>query len=197
MKKNAAIVLLIAAFVGWFAYRFLNRPAMSDKRNKSNLSLEWDQLPNESKGLTEPKSLKNETLEVKPHKERVYEKITPEKEDRFEIFDQMEKKWLSEVKNILGPKDYAIYLDMREQNEKEKLEAYNQYHDYLRKKHGDQFSYKISEDQSNAEKAINQKYMKDLMKIIGEQKFADYLKARDQINEEFRRKNKLFIQIEF
>jgi hypothetical protein len=203
MKKNVTIILLIAVFIGWFAFRFFNRPGFNPAgENKPSLALDWDQLPKETnKESPEPKSLKNETtppvrLPSEP-KSKTYEEMAPDQEEKFEIFDKMEKKWLDQVKTIIGPKNYPIYLDMRDQNEKEKAEAYKQYHEYLRQKHGDQFSYKISEDQSTAEKNINQKYLKELVTIIGEQKFAEYLKARDQINEEYRRQNKLFIQIEF
>jgi uncharacterized protein YgiM (DUF1202 family) len=86
---------------------------------------------------------------------------------------------------------------MRDRNEKEKMQAYKEYHNYLRQKYGDKFSYNITDDQSAREKQINQRYLKDLLKLIGPEKFKKYTASKDQFNEEMRRKNKESIQIEF
>lgn len=193
MKKKVLAVVIIASFIGWFSYRFFNRPSMQKPAAETKLTLDWENL---DKKPEEPQTLQKKPLRPE-QKVRVHETMTPTEEEKFEAYDQMEKKWLGKVKEILESRHYDIYLDMREQNDKEKLEAYKEYHEFLRKKHGDQFSYKISEDQSTREKAINQKYLKELLALIGEQKFAEYLKARDAVNEEYRRNNKPFIQIEF
>jgi len=39
--------------------------------------------------------------------------------------------------------------------------------------------------------------MNELLRMIGKEKFMIYLKARDQFNEEMKRRGKLVIQIEF
>ena len=49
-------------------------------------------------------------------------------------------------------------------------------------------SYNISEDQSLQESKINQKYLKELLNLVGKEKFAQYIKARDKLNEENRKK---------
>ncbi len=48
----------------------------------------------------------------------------------------MEKTWLEDVKDIIGEKDFQTYVEMRETNEKEKMQAYKEYHEFLRKKYG-------------------------------------------------------------
>ena len=118
-------------------------------------------------------------------------------QNNFEIYDQMEKKWLESVSNIIGNKSMPMYLDMRERNDKEKMQAYKEYHDYLRFKYGDKYTYNISEDQSIREKKINERYLNDLLKLIGQEKFKAYLKARDDFNEENRRQSKEAMIIEF
>ena len=40
-------------------------------------------------------------------------------------------------------------------------------------------------------------FHKGLNALIGDRKFKEYLKTRDKVNEENRKRNKLFIQIEF
>lgn len=196
-KKNWAVGILLAAFFAWFFVRYFNRDMSNPRGGATNLALDWDSLDKDKKKNLESAPTTLKTDEPAPHRTRVHETMTPSEEAQFEIYDQMEREWLSKMKGLLDEREYAIYQDMREQNEKEKLKAYEQFHQMLRKRHGDQFSYKISEDQSAAEKEINQKYLKELLAIIGEKKFAEYLKARDQINENFRRKNKIFIQVEF
>lgn len=159
------------------------------------MALDWDEL--ESTGSapnTVPASIKTTAAEKKSH---VREFVSKDEEDRFAEYDVMEKKWLSTVEAIVGPAHYPRYLEMREVNEKEKMQAYKEYHDYLRQKYGDKFNYNISEDQSIREKEINKKYLKDLLKLIGEQKFQAYVSARDKINEENRKAKKEFIQVEF
>ena len=117
--------------------------------------------------------------------------------DDFEVFDKLEKEWNDKVRTIIGPDNYLAYQDMKSRNEKEKMLAYQEYHDYLRKKNGDNFSYNISEDQSVREKNINQHYLKELLKLIGTEKFVKYTSAKDQFNEKMRRDKKASIQIEF
>jgi len=125
------------------------------------------------------------------------QKVVENEEDNFEVFDRVEKAWLQKVGGIIGEDKYPLYLDMRDRNEKEKMQAYKEYHDYLRQKYGDKFSYNISDDQSIREKKINQRYLKDLLKLIGPEKFKAYTQTKDQLNEEIRRSNKNAIQIEF
>ncbi len=186
---------LVLLFLGWASYKFFieRKPAPEQK-----MTLDWDQLDatSGSKPEESPVTLKNNS-EGSPQKVREYNSLSKDEDEEFRAFDEMEKKWLSDVKVVIGDEFYAQYLSMREQNEKEKMEAYKEYHDYLRRKHGDNFKYNISEDQSVREKKINQEYLKKLLALIGENKFQAYIKARDKINEDNRRKGKEFIQVEF
>lgn len=163
------------------------------------MKLDWDQLDATSGSRPEdvPVTIKTDDKFVRPKKVREHSELSEKDEEQFAEYDEMEKKWLNNVKVIIGEKDYPFYLEMRDTNEKEKMQAYKEYHDYLRKKYGDKFNYNISEDQSIREKEINQKYLKLLLEKIGQEKFQVYIKARDKINEENRRKKKLFLQIEF
>ena len=124
-------------------------------------------------------------------------KVVETADENFEVFDKIEKEWLTKAQAIVGSDKYQAYLGLREQNDKEKLLAYKEYHDYLRQKYGDKFSYNLSEDQSIREKKINQRYLGELLKLIGPEKFTKYTAEKDQFNEEMRRQKKETIQIEF
>lgn len=195
MNKKVLAITVIALIIGWFAYRATHAPV-----SKNEVVIDSDTVSNADKNA--PPSLKvNKTVTTAPNafskvgevKSRVHE--TPD--EKFEEFDKLEKVWLSKVQVIVGEKNYPLYLDMRNRNEKEKMQAYKEYHDYLRQKYGDNFSYNISEDQSIREKQINQRYLKELLKLIGPVQFKQYTEARDLFNESMRRQNKESIQIEF
>ena len=190
--KKATPYLLIAVFVGWFCYKFFVERKVAPE---PKMTLDWDQLDSSSgsQALPVPASIKTGA------KSNVREHTTLNKneEAEFDVFDEMEKNWLASVSTIFGEDHFKQYKEMRDMNEKEKSIAYKEYHDYLRKKYGDKFTYNISEDQSAKEKDINQRYLKKLLKLVGEEKFQTYIKARDKINEDNRRNHKEFIQIEF
>ena len=189
--KKSIPYLLIALLTGWFSYKFfVERKAPKEQ----TMTLDWDELDSTGSAPTKvPASLKQNDQRVV----KEFSNVTPEEADKFEAFDEMEKNWLASVQVIVGPEYFPKYLQMRTANEKEKMQAYKEYHDYLRQKYGDKFSYNISEDQSIREKQINQAYLKKLLELIGEKKFQAYINARDLINEENRKKGKQFIQVEF
>lgn len=198
MVKKYGPYFLVFLFVAWASYHFFyNRKVPENK-----MALDWSELDKKKEvtGQVEAERKEPATLKTKKSREvkvHIKETLTPSEAEKFAAFDRVEQKWLANVRKIIGEKHYPTYLDMRERNEQEKMDAYKEYHDYLRQKHGDQFSYNISEDQSVREKKINTSYEKELLKLVGEETFKTYLKARDQINEESRRENKLFIQVEF
>ena len=191
--------LLILLLVGWFSYKFF---VERKTPKEQSMQLDWDQLDanSGSKAEKEPVTIKTQIVDGpngREQKVREFTNSTPQDDEQFAAFDEMEKKWLADVHAIVGDQFYPTYFEMRERNEKEKMQAYKEYHDYLRKKHGDNFTYNISEDQSIREKEINKRYLQELMKLIGEEKFKAYIKARDKINEDNRRNKKEFLQVEF
>lgn len=197
-KKGLVVIfsLLVTLFIGWFFYRSFNS-SQSDLIIESNIN-------NKSPDSKNPPSLKIVNLEKfqDEKKQSANEALSVDKKttysnDDFESFDKLEKEWGEEVHGIMGDDNYQVYQDMKSRNEKEKMQAYKEYHEYLRKKHGDNFSYNISEDQSIREKSINQRYLKELLKVIGESKFIEYTAAKDQFNEKMRRNKKESIQFEF
>lgn len=199
-NKKIPLILVFVVLVSWFVYRATHAPV-----EQTEVVIDSDTAVGPASNV--PATLKVEPTKTTeqgkpeqkgfgPQKVRVYEKHDSQ-DERFEEFDRQEKSWLSEAKAIIGDQDYPTYLQMREQSEKEKLMAYKEYHDYLRQKYGDKFSYNISEDQSIREKEITIRYLGDLLKMIGDAKFKKYISARDQFNEKMRRENKETIQIEF
>lgn len=191
MNKKILVIAFLVILLGWFIYRAIHAPAPSNV-----VVIDSDSRVNVDKNVPGSLKVNSEPVKVKKIEEgktRLHD--TPDAQ--FEEFDKMEKVWLSKVQEIVGSSNYPLYVDMRTRNDKEKMQAYKEYHDYLRQKYGDKFSYNISEDQSIREKEINQRYLKELLKLIGPEAFKKYTEAKDLYNEQMRRQGKESIQIEF
>jgi uncharacterized short protein YbdD (DUF466 family) len=199
MNKKIPLIVVFIIVVAWFIFRAVHAPV---PKNEVVIDSDTSVKPLQNVPLTLKVNDSKSNSETHPQpgfgaqKVRVHE-THDSQDERFEEFDRQEKVWLTSVKKIIGEKDYPTYVQMREQSEKEKMMAYKEYHDYLRQKYGDKFSYNISEDQSIREKDITKRYLAELLKIIGADKFTKYTAARDQFNENMRRQNKESIQIEF
>ena len=197
--KKIIPVILIVIFIGWFCKKyFIDREvprSQTQELNRYDLEAhdELDEEGEDSDALDGHTHGANETKEEKMLKELTDE----EAEEIIGKIEKIEQKWLDQVHAIVGDQNFEQYLKMRQRNEKEKLDAYNQYHEFLRKKYGDKYAYNISEDQSKKEKEINQNFLKEFKMLIGEAKFNDYLKAKDEINKEYQKQNELFMDIEF
>jgi hypothetical protein len=174
LKKSLLFIFILLLVVGYY---FFKRPAATQNEKTYNDI----QVPSTTVVF------KNQALAPADSSPQKIIK-TPDK--NFEEYDQNEKVWLGKIETILGEKDFQYYTDLREKNDQEKMQAYKEFHEYLRQKHGDNFSYNISEDQSVREKEINTKYTRMLLKKIGEEKFKMYLNKRDEFNEELQRQSK-------
>lgn len=186
-KKVWGIALVILVIASWIGYRALHAPVP-----RATVVSETDSTQKIDKITPTTLKINSATSkEVQKTKEREFT------DEDFKEFDQIEKNWLQTVEVIVGEKNYPRYLEMRNRSEQEKMQAYKEYHDYLRQKYGDTFSYNISEDQSIREKQINQRYLKELLQLIGPESFKKYTEAKDLFNENMRRENKESIQMEF
>ena len=195
-KKSIAFIVVVIV-IALFTYLALHAPV----EKAETIVIHDTEATKVVADLRLPPSLKVHTNsnsnEVKKTEPRNAGKVVETADENFEVFDKIEKEWLTKAQAIVGSDKYQAYLGLREQNDKEKLLAYKEYHDYLRQKYGDKFSYNLSEDQSIREKKINQRYLGELLKLIGPEKFTKYTAEKDQFNEEMRRQKKETIQIEF
>ncbi len=189
------LALIVFSLIGWGYFGKKSEILTEEKIVETSTDKKNDEQLT-SQNTTTPSSLKIQ--ETKNHETHVFSDSTKSTNDEsYEAFDRMEKSWLEKIHSVIGEKYYTQYLGLREQNDKEKMTAYKEYHDYLRQKYGDKFSYNISDDQALKEKSINQRYENELLKLIGSEKFKIYVATKDQFNEDLRRANSQSIQIEF
>ena len=111
---------------------------------------------------------------LKQVKRENYQDQNPEAVDNdenkkdFAEFDRFENQWINEVKKVFPkPKMFDVYIVFREDNEKEKMEAYEEFHKLMEKKFGPNYTYSLSEDQTKMEQKINDKYLKKLKDMVG------------------------------
>jgi hypothetical protein len=199
-KKPILIVIIILSSLFFYFY-VIKETTVKDENGqiekiKNVNSKISTNIKKENSLINVPNTIKVDDQKSEPIK---IKKIVETKDDNFIAFDKMEKEWLTKVSNLIDKKEYSVYLELRELADKEKNIAYQEYHDYLRQKYGNNFKYNISEDQSIREKKINEKYLQDLLKLIGEEKYKKYLKLKDEYNESLIRNSngKSVITIEF
>lgn len=153
-----------------------------------------DGLPQSGKSLTteEMSTTEKEKLLAESEKINTAETLDEkESEKEFQEFDRLENAWIKEVQKVFPkPKMFDVYLVFREDCEREKMEVYEEFHKLMEKKYGKNYSYSLSEDQTKREQLINDKYLKKLKDMLGEKDFMNYLKVRDQFNEEIARNTK-------
>jgi len=189
MKKLSYLVLIIA--LAFLAYYFSKSNEKTiTKQNSNSNDFQNTSLNNNSSNKKEslPDSFKSgDDQNKKASNEELKVKVVETHDPKFEEFDRLEALWLKEVQEIFGREEYHYYQTLREVNEKEKMEAYQAFHDYMRSKSGNNFSYKITEDQTIREKKINEKYLNMLEKKVGASKFRQYISRRDALNEKNQR----------
>lgn len=193
MKKKYLFFIIVALVLSWPIYRAMNtskETVVIVESDSSLVKVKNDFTPSSLK-INTNKSLSSTVDQQKEARGR----DVPD--ESFDAFDKVEKNWLNKVQEIIGAENFSRYIKLRDRNEKEKMMAYEKFHDYLRLKHGENFSYNISEDQTAREKEINERYLKELLKLIGNDKFQEYTSAKDEYNEKIRRENKESLIIEF
>ena len=199
MTKNKYILIVIFIFFiggGIYLYFMKGRHTMEKITEYEVQSSSIKNSNNENLPRSSAK-LPIDAERLKQVKRENYQDQNPEAVDNdenkkdFAEFDRFENQWINEVKKVFPkPKMFEVYLVFREDNEKEKMEAYEEFHKLMEKKFGPNYTYSLSEDQTKMEQKINDKYLKKLKDMVGDKTFTEYLKVRDEFNEKVMRETK-------
>lgn len=112
-----------------------------------------------------------------------------EMEELEEYFEKIEDEWGQTLEQLFKqelqlPKEIiGQYEDLREGFEEEKLAAFQEYHEQMVAKHGDNYAYRPSEDEKIFEKKVLDEYYDRLRKILGDEAYARYTEVRERFNE--------------
>jgi hypothetical protein len=121
-------------------------------------------------------------------------------------FEKVEKDWSDRMNQLLTrelglePKVVEEYWKMREGYEQDKLDAFEDFHEEMIEKYGENYTYRPSDEEQMFSAKVRERYDQALMKLIGADAYARYLEARDQYNRELSEvedKDLGFIKVDF
>jgi hypothetical protein len=211
MKNILLPVGLFIVAIGVFIFMNKNMPTSDELYNESSESVSRGEKPTTQTATPEQVTLmqeearrasKDQKVERKQKDEEVEERLTDggqaplteeELDELEEYFDQVETQWTTDMENFITkelrmPKDvYEKYETLREAYEKEKYQAFNDFHEEMFKKHGTNYSYNPSEFNTKFENTFRDEYLVKMKDLIGEENMTRYLEMLDATNERLMR----------
>ncbi len=121
-------------------------------------------------------------------------------------FEKVEKDWSDRINQLMGrelglaPKVIEEYWKMRKGYEQDKLDAFEDFHEEMIEKYGENYSYRPSEEEQMFSAKVRERYDQALVKLIGQDAYVRYLEVRDQFNRELSEvddKDLGFIKVDF
>ncbi|WP_412473633.1 hypothetical protein [Halobacteriovorax sp. YZS-1-1] len=197
MKKFASFVIVVAIIAtAYLLFQKLNTGSDTAGVKESEVMVvEFEdraapKLDNED---SDPVKVEDVEDEVSSSREGLLiqsdEELDKRLEEKEEEFDRLEEQWLSDVKDLflnelqLTEREYKDYLNMREGLFSDKIAAFEDMHDQLEAKYGENYTYNPTEEEMAFDREIQKKYDELLLRKIGKEAFIKYLELRDRTNE--------------
>ena len=123
-----------------------------------------------------------EYIEDKPLTDQQIEEL-----DKY--FEQTEKDWLKKIENLfltkwnLDKEYLKKYKLIRKNNEQEKVDMYQKFHQEMVEKHGDNYSYNSTEEDLLMNTKIDEIYLQKIKDLLGKKHYSEYLKLKSKFNE--------------
>lgn len=137
----------------------------------------------------EPVEKKVEDVEPEVNKE-----FSEEELDKISNFiEGIETGWRDRITNLfldeLGLPEETLqsYFDIRDRYEQEKLTAYEDFHEDMLSKYGDEYSFNPTEDEDLYDGEILDRYFNQIRDLLGADNFKPYLYALDEYNESIKK----------
>lgn len=112
-----------------------------------------------------------------------------EMEELEEYFEKIEEEWGETLEQLfkqelqLSKETIEQYEELREGFEEEKLAAFQEYHEQMVAKHGDNYAYRPSADEKIFEKKVLDEYFDRLRRVLGDEAYGRYSEVRERFNE--------------
>lgn len=211
MKKIIIIIsILIAAIVAYFlkgkSNKSLGQSELIEKSSTNEISRSKRKRAYQNKNLKASSGVQNKTndalKDMDEERDEAFssegvigeKKLTEEEMEKLdEYYDQVEEEWDKSMKNLfvaefgMTEDDFNDYLKMREGYEDDRLDAFQDFHEQMVEKYGDNYTFSPSEDMKTFEGKLKQDYQDLLRKKIGDENFKRYLEVQDEFNERIRR----------
>lgn len=105
-----------------------------------------------------------------------------------EKFQKVELEWENKMRDLifnefdLDQKAFDEYVALKEGFQRDKIEAFEEYHQFMQEKYGENYSYQPTDDEIAFSVKINEEYLLNMKKLFGEERYLRYLEFRDQYN---------------
>ncbi|EQC50850.1 hypothetical protein [Bacteriovorax sp. DB6_IX] len=194
MKK--ALILVGVIIVAGLVYIFVGNQKEVEIEQVETRQ-ESQSVPDQKVAKTSPKPVEAEKImQAVPKSKLINDQVDVDKqmEGWEEKYDEIEAKWTSQIKSLfieefqVEEKVYQEYLKMREGLEKDKVRAFDTFHQEMEAKYGPSYTYNPTEQERQFEKDIRSKYDEVLLKLIGQNRFTRYLEVRDRFNQDLMEK---------
>lgn len=108
-----------------------------------------------------------------------------------EVFDEVEARWVSSMKELfvdygLPEETFKRYQELREDYDIAKLEAYEAYYEKMEAAQADEATFRLTLAEEQLDAPIQAAYEERMLQLLGEEAYRGYLAHRDQFNHELR-----------
>lgn len=113
-------------------------------------------------------------------------------EELEDYFDKVEMGWANKMKELivdelkLGDDALEDYGMLRENYEEEKMVAYQEFHEFMVQKYGENYAYNPTEEMEIFENKVQDIYLEKLRKQLGDENYSRYLEVKDAYNDQLR-----------
>ena len=113
-------------------------------------------------------------------------------EELEDYFDKVEMGWGNKMKELfvdelkLGEDALEDYGMLRENYEEEKMVAYQEFHEFMVQKYGENYAYNPTEEMEIFENKVQDIYLEKLRKQLGDENYSKYLEVKDSYNDQLR-----------
>ena len=184
MKKIIIVLFVLLFFI--IIYIVSNQDNNQQERIKPIVKETEQTLPNitppSKKTDNTSKEYIEEYIEDKPLTDQQIEEL-----DKY--FEQTEKDWLKKIENLfltkwnLDKEYLKKYKLIRKNNEQEKVDMYQKFHQEMVEKHGDNYSYNSTEEDLLMNTKIDEIYLQKIKDLLGKKHYSEYLKLKSKFNE--------------
>jgi hypothetical protein len=122
------------------------------------------------------------------------EQLSEEEIEEFEeYFEAVEKNWIIQIESLfigefsLTEDKIENYLDIREGYEEEKMIAFQEFHEYMIQKHGENYTFTPTPDMEQFENKVVQTYKEKMEQFLGENNYVRYKEVLEEYNNRLRR----------
>lgn len=106
-----------------------------------------------------------------------------------EYFEEVEKNWATQIETLfvgefsLGEDAMEKYMNIRDAYEEEKMIAFQEFHEQMVAKYGENYSYRPTADMESFENKVEGIYLEKMEHFLGKENFLRYQEIKREFNQ--------------